>query len=166
MLMELAFNVLPFSKMQPNSVFINSIPRVIVTGSTYTLSSSTITLFFLCLCSCSHVIYFSWTAHCCSLHSLGKSYTLYPFLSSGKAHLFLPQIFSVFKYHWTSLSLIFSTTLCCSTKLSAKLCITLSWIICSFSFIFWHLKVNYYIFLSIPTKQSDRQTVNHDVNAW
>ena len=76
------------------------------------LERVTITIFFLCLCSCSHVIYFSWTAHCSSLHSLGKSYTLYPFLSSVKTHLFLPQIFSVFKFHWASLSLIFSTTLC------------------------------------------------------
>lgn len=165
MLMELAFNVLPFSKMQPNSVFINSIPKAIVTGSTYTHSLSSITLFSLCLCSCSHVIYFSRTAHCSSLHSLGKSYTLYPFLSSVKTRLFLPQIFSVFKFHWASLSLIFSTTLCCSTKLSAKLCITLSCVICSFSLIFWHLKVNYFIFFSISTKQSDRQTVNQDVNS-
>lgn len=152
--------------MQPNSVFINSVPKVIVTGSTYTLSLAMITIFFLCLCSCSHVIYFSWTAHCSSLHSLGKCYTLYPFLSSVKTHLFLTQIFSVFKFHWASLSLIFSTTLCCSTKLSAKLCITSSCVICSFSFIFWHLKVNYCIFFSISTKQSDRQTVNQDVNAW
>ena len=166
MLVELAFNVLPFSKIQPNAVFVNSIPIAIVICSTYPLSLSMIILFSLCLCSCVHIIYFSWIAHCSSLHSLGKSYAQYPFLSSVKTHLFVLQIFSVFKSYWAFFPLNFSSTVCCSTKLSAKLGITLSCIICSFSIIFWHFKINNCIFFIISTKQSDRQTVNQDVNAW
>lgn len=166
MLMELAFNVLPFCKIQSNAVFVNSIPIAIVLCPTYPLSSSMIILFSLCLCSCVHIIYFSWIAHCSSLHSLGKSYAQCPFLSSVKTQLFLLQIFCVFKSYWASFPLNFSSTVCCSTKLSAKLGIMLSCIICAFSIIFWHLKINNCIFFSISTKHSDRQTVNQDVNAW
>lgn len=72
----------------------------------------------------------------------------------------------VFQSHGAPFSLNFSSFVYCSTKLSIKSCIVLSCLICSFSIICWHFKINNYIFVSISTKLSDRQTINQDVNAW